>query len=363
MSSQEPPLALSQQIKSIAKTLGFSDTRICGIDLGQHKAKLLDWLEKNYHGKMHYMEKYGDKRYRPENLVPGTKSIIVTRIDYLPSKNNFLEALNTGDSGYISCYATGKDYHKLIRKRLSTLAKTLEKKIGPFNHRAFADSAPVMEKPLAQNAGHGWIGKHTNLINPKAGSFFFLGALYTNLELAHDAPFTQNHCGSCSACIDVCPTKAIVAPYQLDARRCISYLTIELKESIPVEFRSAMGNRIYGCDDCQLVCPWNKFAKITTEKAFLARIQLKTPKLIDLFAWDEATFKQNTEGSAIRRIGHVRWLRNIAIALGNAPKSEVIIKALQSRLDHPSNMLKEHISWALAQHGTIPHRKCNNSRP
>lgn len=345
-----PTDALSAQIKNMASTLGFSDTRITGINLETHKDHFLAWLANNYHGDMHFMAKHGEKRYHPEKLIPGTKSIIVTRLDYLPRQNHFQHTLKNKRLAYVSCYATGRDYHKLMRKRLSRLAQAIQSTLGPFAHRAFVDSGPVLEKPLAQNAGLGWIGKHTNLINPKAGSFFFLGTLLTNLELTHDAPFTNNHCGTCTACIDICPTKAIVAPYTLDAKRCISYLTIEQKGSIPVEFRHAIGNRIYGCDDCQLVCPWNKFAKLTTEQDFLTRTHFNAPTLIELFSWNESTFNQKTEGSAIRRIGHVCWLRNIAVALGNAPSSADVIQALQARLVHPSAMLNEHVRWALAQH-------------
>jgi len=341
---------LSQQIKSWGKELGFQLVGITDIELLKAEQRLHEWLTKQYHGAMNYMAAHGNKRSRPDELVPGTIRIIMTRMDYLPADPSFHEVLNDSKKAFISRYAQGRDYHKLIRKRLSQLAEKITTAVGNFNYRAFADSAPVMEKPLAEKAGLGWQGKHTNLINSKAGSWFFLGSLFTDLPLPVDSPQTQSHCGTCTRCIEICPTQAIIAPYQLDARRCISYLTIELRDSIPVEFRKAIGNRIYGCDDCQLVCPWNKFAKTAGELAFHSNRDLKKPDLVELFAWTETEFLAKTEGSAIRRIGYECWLRNIAVALGNAMTSASVIAALQSRMNDPSALVREHVEWALSQH-------------
>lgn len=341
---------LAAEIKAWGMELGFQQIGITDTDLHLAESRLNTWLKDGMHGEMEYMRRHGSKRTRPDELVPGTTRIIVGRMDYLPADPQFKEVLNNPDKAFISRYAQDKDYHKLIRARLQKLAKRIEEKTGTFNYRAFVDSAPVMEKPLAQKAGLGWIGKHTNLINPKAGSWFFLGSLYTSLPLPVDGSFEKNHCGSCSACIDICPTQAIAAPFQLDARRCISYLTIELKGPIPVEFRKMIGNRIYGCDDCQLVCPWNKFAKVSSEMAFQANRDLKAPNLLDLFSWTEEKFLKKTEGSAIRRIGYEKWLSNIAIALGNAAPSPQIQQALQEKLNYPSELVKEHVRWALEQH-------------
>lgn len=341
---------LAAQIKHWGKELGFQQVGITDIDLSAAEANLTKWLENKYHGEMAYMARHGTKRSRPAELLPNTIRVISVRMDYLPADTKLIETLKDDKRAYVSRYALGADYHKLIRKRLEKLANKIETMIGKMNYRVFADSAPVMEKPLAEKAGLGWIGKHTNLINSKAGSWFFLGEIYTDLPLPIDTPQQTSHCGSCTSCIDVCPTAAIIAPYQLDASRCISYLTIELRDSIPVELRPLMGNRIYGCDDCQLFCPWNKFAKYTEETAFHPRHQLDSAALIELFAWDEKTFLKNTEGSAIRRIGHVCWLRNIAVALGNAASDEKIIAALQSRQQHESALVREHVAWALAQH-------------
>lgn len=340
-------IQLSKNIKEWGKSLGFSDVGICDIDLSEAGSRLNEWLANGHQGEMDYMARHGEMRFKPDVLMPTAKSVIVVRIDYLCSDPQFEEALNDPKTAFISRYAQNRDYHKLIRKRLVKLAKKIESEIGPFQHRATADSAPIMEKPLAEKAGLGWVAKSTNLIHPKAGSYFFLGCLVVDLDLALDQPFDNQHCGSCTRCIDVCPTQAIVAPYQLDASRCISYLTIELRDSIPIEFRKAIGNRIYGCDDCQTCCPWNKFAQTTTEPSFESVRDLKTPDLIELFLWDEETFLQKTEGSAIRRIGHECWLRNIAVALGNAPKTLEVITALESRLDYPSEMVVEHVRWAL----------------
>jgi epoxyqueuosine reductase len=341
---------LAESIKQWGIELGFQQLGITDVDLSAAEPRLQEWLNKNFHGEMDYMQKHGMKRARPAELLPGTVRIISARMDYLPADTRLLETLNNPDVGYISRYALGRDYHKLIRKRLDALAGKIQQIAGKMGYRAFCDSAPVLEKPIAQKAGLGWIGKHTNLINSKAGSWFFLGEIFTDLPLPIDTPSDKSHCGSCTACIEVCPTQAIIAPYQLDARRCISYLTIELRGSIPVEFRPMLGNRIYGCDDCQLFCPWNKFAKYTNEKEFHPRHRLDSRQLIELFAWTEEEFLRYTEGSAIRRIGHECWLRNIAVALGNAPTDEKIISALQTRLQHPSELVREHVEWACAQH-------------
>lgn len=340
---------LADEIRQWSKTLGFQQTGISDIDLSAYEERFLAWLAKHFHGEMHYMTTHGTKRYRPDELIQNTIRVISVRMDYLPPNTDMAKVLQNPSLGYISRYALGRDYHKLIRKRLNQLAQKISERVENAGFRVFADSAPVLEKPLAEKAGLGWIGKHTNLINRHAGSWFFLGEIYTNIPLPIDTP-VKNHCGSCSACIDICPTQAIVGPYQLDARRCISYLTIELRGTIPVELRALMGNRIYGCDDCQLVCPWNRYAKPTDEKDFHPRHHLSSPQLLELFAWSENDFLEKTAGSAIRRIGHECWLRNIAVALGNAPYDKNIIAALQQKLDHPSELVKEHVRWALQQH-------------
>lgn len=341
---------LALQIKNWGSDLGFQQTGITGIDLSAAEARLQAWLEKGFEGSMDWMAKHGSKRTHPEMLHEGTISIISVRMDYLPSTNEDMWAvLHDNNRAYISRYALGRDYHKLMRKRLQQLADKMSQAIGPFGYRVFVDSAPVMEKPIAQNAGLGWAGKHSNIINRDAGSWFFLGEIYTDLALPEDAAHEENHCGTCTSCIEACPTAAIVAPYQVDARRCISYLTIEHPGSIPVEFRPAIGNRIYGCDDCQLVCPWNRFATSSQEQDYQPRYNLDTATLVELFAWDEATFLQNTEGSAIRRIGHERWLRNIAIALGNASTTPSVIEALIKRETDNSEIVREHVQWALQQ--------------
>ncbi len=342
---------IARIIKAKGKSFGFQQIGITDIHLDQAEARLQAWLEKKFHGKMSFMEKHGLRRSRPAELVPQTVRVISARMDYLPPNANIKKTLANSQLAFISRYALGKDYHKLIRKRLNQLMEAIkmEIKMGEANYRVFADSAPVMEKPLAEKAGLGWIGKSTNLINTKAGSWFFLGTIYTDLPLPIDT-LAKEHCGSCHACLDVCPTQAIIAPFQIDARRCISYLTIELRESIPVELRSLMGNRIYGCDDCQLVCPWNKFAKPTMETAFLSRHQLNEITLIELFNWTETDFYQKLEGSAIRRIGYECWLRNIAVALGNATTAPEIINALQNKINHASALVREHVEWAIKQH-------------
>lgn len=341
---------LALDIKSWGKDLGFQHVGISDIDLEDAETHLSDWLAAGCHGNMSYMERHGTKRSRPQELVPGTLRIISVRMDYLP-KNAVAadEILCQETHAYISRYALGRDYHKVLRRRLQRLADRIHSVTGKFGYRAFVDSAPVLEKAIAAKAGLGWIGKHTNLLHRVAGSWFFLGELYTDLPLPVDTPVT-NHCGDCRACLDICPTQAIVAPYQLDARRCISYLTIELRGSIPVELRPLIGNRIYGCDDCQLVCPWNRFARQSNEEDFQPRHGLDAPLLIELFAWSEEEFLQRTEGSSIRRIGYECWLRNIAVALGNAPTDKTVVHALSSRLDHHSALVREHVVWALGRH-------------
>ena len=342
--------ALALQIKQWGKELGFQQVGITDTRLEQDEAWLLNWLGHDYHGDMDYMQRHGSKRSRPQELVPGTLRIISVRLDYWPPQTTDADTqLSDPIRAYLSRYALGRDYHKLVRNRLQKLAKRIEATVGSFGYRAFTDSAPVLEKAIAQKAGLGWIGKHTNLIDDRGGSWFFLGELYTDLPLPVDTPASP-HCGTCEACIDACPTGAIVAPYQLDARRCISYLTIELRGSIPEEFRPLMGNRIYGCDDCQLVCPWNRFAQLTRESDFTPRHELDSTSLIKLFSWDETEFLSKTEGTAIRRIGHVCWLRNIAVALGNAPSSLAVIKALESRQQDASELVREHVDWALKRH-------------
>jgi len=349
-SSDTEMAALKRDVLQWCTELGFQQVGITGIDLQQAEDRLTEWLSAKFHGSMDYMERHGSKRSRPAELVPGTLRVISVRMDYLPEDQAAaIELLDDKSRAYISRYALGRDYHKVLRGRLRALARRIQENIGEFGYRVFVDSAPVLEKALAEKAGIGWIGKHTNVIERETGSWFFLGELYTNLPLPTDTP-EQSHCGTCTACIDVCPTKAIVAPYSLDARRCISYLTIENKESIPVEFRKDIGNRIYGCDDCQLFCPWNKFAKPTGEKDFAPRHGLATAELTDLFSWTEETWLAKTEGSAIRRIGFERWLRNIAVALGNAITTPAVIAALTSRQQDESPMVVEHVEWALAQH-------------
>ena len=344
-------LALKARIGDWARELGFQQLGVSDVDLGTAEARLAAWLDKCFHGEMEYMARHGVKRSRPELLVPGTLRVISVRMDYLNDDAARAQALLDHPSkAYLSRYALGRDYHKVLRGRLKALAARIRAEIGEFGYRVFVDSAPVLEKPLAEKAGLGWIGKHTNLINRDAGSWFFLGELYTDLPLPVDRAAT-GHCGSCRACLDVCPTAAIVAPYELDARRCISYLTIELKGSIPVEFRKVIGNRVYGCDDCQLFCPWNKFAEHSPEDDFSPRHGLDDAALTDLFRWNEATWRDRTEGSAIRRIGYVRWLRNLAIGLGNAETSDDVVAALMERRHHDSALVREHVEWALAQHG------------
>jgi epoxyqueuosine reductase len=342
--------ALTERIKTWSRELGFQQTGIAGIALGEDEAHLRDWLSRGQHGEMDYMARHGDKRSRPDELVPGTLRVISVRMDYGTGDDAAAWAtLEDGERAYVARYALGRDYHKVMRNRLQKLADRIAADIGPFGYRAFVDSAPVLERALARDAGLGWIGKHSCLINKDAGSWFFLGEIYTDLPLPVDAPASA-HCGTCTRCIQVCPTGAIVAPYRVDARRCISYLTIELKESIPEELRPLIGNRVFGCDDCQLACPWNKFAVRSDEADFRVRHGLDQAGLADLFAWDEDQFLQRTEGSAIRRTGYEGWLRNIAVALGNAKTSPQVLAALASRRDHPSALVREHVAWALARH-------------
>ena len=362
------PLApLAERIKSWGLSLGFQQVGITDTELSQAEKSLQQWLDKGYHGTMQFMHKHGLNRTRPDQLVAGTQRVISVRMNYLPqSQQQAKTALTNPIQAYLSRYALGRDYHKVMRRRLQQLADLIEQEVGPFGYRVFVDSAPVMEKALAEKAGLGWIGKHSNLINQQAGSWFFLGELYTDLPLPVDQP-QPAYCGHCRACIDICPTQAIVAPYQVDARRCISYLTIELRESIPLALRPLIGNHIYGCDDCLLICPWNRFARLTDEADFMPRHQLDARHLVELFEWDESTFLKNTEGSAIRRIGHQCWLRNIAVALGNsaapshalspgsgnllnAATRSTIVNALRNRMNDPSGLVREHVEWALERH-------------
>ena len=348
--STEYYASLSQQIKSWGKSLGFQAVGISDLDLTEAESHLTSWLADKNHGSMSYMAKHGIKRTRPALLEPGTLRIISARMDYFPKNaKDPWEVLNDNQQAYISRYSLGRDYHKLLRQRLKKLAEKITTEVGPFGFRVFVDSAPVMEKAIAEKAGLGWIGKHSNLLSREAGSWFFIGEIYVDIPLKIDDKL-NSHCGDCTACIDECPTQAIVSPYRVDARRCISYLTIENKKAIPIEFRRAMGNRIYGCDDCQLVCPWNRFSSNTNEQDFVIRHHLDDIALLELFQWNEETFLKNTEGSAIRRIGYQSWLRNLAVALGNADHSDKIITALQEKYSAANDIAKEHINWALEQH-------------
>ena len=341
--------ALLSEMREWATALGFQQLGVAGIELGADETHLLNWLRQGRHGEMDYMASHGSKRSRPQELVPGTLRVVSVRMDYLPAQARpGFDVLAEPQRAYVARYALGRDYHKLMRTRLQKLANRIAETVGPFGYRAFVDSAPVLERALARDAGLGWIGKHTCLINRDAGSWFFLGELYTDLPLPLDSPASA-HCGTCRRCLDICPTQAIVAPYEVDARRCIAYLTIELRGPIPLELRRAMGNRVFGCDDCQLVCPWNKFATPTVEADFSPRHDLDDATLIELFEWDEAEFLRRTEGSPIRRTGHVGWLRNIAVALGNAPYSAATVAALEQRRHHPAEIVREHVAWALAE--------------
>lgn len=345
---------LAERIRRWGLELGFQQIGIADLDIREDEERLMRWLALGRHGTMEYMHRHGSMRARPNELVPGTVRVISARMDYRsPDARPAADVLENPELGYVSRYALGRDYHKVMRSRLAHLAKKIEAEVSPSSHRAFVDSGPVLEKAFARRAGLGWIGKHTNLINRGAGSWFFLGEILTDIPLPIDTPATD-HCGTCQACIEVCPTKAIVAPYELDATRCISYLTIELRGSIPVEFRKAIGNRIYGCDDCQLFCPWNKFARMSVEPDFATRHALDGASLVSLFDWSEDEFLRRTEGSAIRRIGYECWLRNVAVALGNAPTSATVVQALQAKRDHPSALVREHVEWALQQHANTP---------
>ena len=330
--------------------LGFASVGFADIDLAAAETRLAEWLAAGMHGSMNWLESHGTRRSRPAELLPGTLSVISVATDYLSQPQEELAALlDHPTRAYVSRYALGRDYHKRMRRRLERLAQQLTDAIGPFGYRAFCDSAPVLEKPLAEKAGLGWIGKHTNLIDRRRGSYFFLAELYTDLPLEPDAPATD-HCGSCVRCIDVCPTDAIVAPYVLDARRCISYLTIENKGAIPHIFRKAIGNRVFGCDDCQIFCPWNKFARPTGDADFQPRHGLADAELAELFRWSEADYELRTRGSALRRIGYEGWLRNLAVALGNAKTTTEVVAALSARANDTSELVREHVHWALAQH-------------
>jgi epoxyqueuosine reductase len=341
---------LSTKIKAWGIELGFAQIGICDTDLTVAEAQLKNWLDAGYHGEMSYMQRHADLRAHPEKLVPGTVRVIMGRMNYLPPNPEIKKTLRDKTKGFISRYALGGDYHKLMRKKMAQLAQKIEAEIGPFTNRAFADSAPVMEKPLAIKAGLGWQGKNSLVLNREAGSYFFLGTLYTSLPLPVDTVTAKDECGTCTACMQICPTQAIVQPYVVNASRCISYLTIELRSSIPEEFRPLIGNRIFGCDDCQLCCPWNRFAQETDQKTFHPRHNLESSGLLELFAWTEAEFLERTIGSPIRRIGYDGWLRNIAVALGNAPYSAEIVQALTEKLPGVNNLVAEHITWALQQH-------------
>ncbi len=339
--------ALAQQIHLWASELGFQQCGIVDPNLEQAYEDLQSWLEKNYHGEMSYLAAHEDKRKYPYRLVPGSCRIISVRMDYTPPAFSALQLLKQPDKAYIARYTLGRDYHKTLRKRLTELGKKIHEHMEDLGYRAFVDSAPVMERPIAQQAGIGWTGKHTLILNRQAGSWFFLGELFIDLPLPTDPPVERSHCGKCTACLDICPTNAFPKPYVLDATRCISYLTIEKKGSIPEELRPLIGNRIFGCDDCQLVCPWNRFAKLTKEADFYPRHQLDSASLLTLFKWDEATFLKNTEGSAIRRTGYEGWLRNLAVAIGNSSGGQAAIEELEAKRPLCSEMVIEHIDWAI----------------
>ena len=347
----------TERLRGWARELGFVSFGVADVELSAAAEGLARWLDAGFHGEMDYMARHAALRARPDTLLPGTVRAVMVGIDYAPEDPQWLdrawETLGDGERAYVSRYALGRDYHKVVRARLARLAQRLQEAIGPFGWRAFCDSAPVMEVELARRAGLGWRGKHTLLLSRDGGSMRFLGTLYTDLPLPVDAPVDE-HCGRCSACIEACPTQAIVAPYRLDARRCISYLTIEARGPIPVALREAIGNRVYGCDDCQLACPWNKYAAAASLPDFASRNRLDAASLVELFAWDRADFETRFEGSAIRRIGHERWLRNLAVALGNAPRSAAVVAALRAREHDTSALVAEHVRWALARHGEAP---------
>ncbi|ASG66640.1 tRNA epoxyqueuosine(34) reductase QueG [Idiomarina piscisalsi] len=342
---------LANDIKRWGAELGFQKVGITDLDLSQHEATLQQWLDNGYHGEMDFMERHGMLRARPAELHPGSVRAISVRMNYLPVEAGFAKTLKDGSKGYISRYALGRDYHKLMRKRLKQLGDRIKAEFDGTDFRPFVDSAPIMERPLAEKAGLGWTGKHTLILDRDSGSWFFLGELLINLPLPVDEPVEEG-CGTCTACMTICPTQAIVAPYELDARRCISYLTIELRGAIPEEFRPLIGNRIYGCDDCQLICPWNRYAQLTDEDDFSPRQELHSPQLLELWAWTEQQFLDNLQGSPIRRIGYECWLRNLAVALGNAPSDATIIEALENKTEGVTDMVQEHIDWALERQRT-----------
>ncbi len=350
----EAAATLPAKIKRWAAELGFADAGIAELTLTADVDHLKRWLAEGLHGQMQFLGDNIEKRAHPAGLMANTVSVISVRLDYKPAAAIAEAVLADGEAAYISRYALGRDYHKLVRSRLLKLGAKLTAEIGPHGYRVLADSAPALEKALARNARLGWIGKNTLLLNRHAGSWFFLGELYTDLALPLEpVPLATNHCGSCTACLDVCPTKAFISPYRLDARKCISYLTIEHRGAFPIELRPLMGNRIFGCDDCQLVCPWNRYAQTTVEPDFAPRNGLDSAKLVELFSWDETTWLARTEGMALRRLDHARWLRNIAVALGNAPRSEAVIAALSTQLEHPDDAVREHVAWALVQQRAI----------
>jgi len=341
--------ALAESIKRWGMELGFGQLGVSDVDLSGSEPGLREWLGRGLHGEMRYFERHGLRRARPAELVPGTVRVICARLDYTPPEAHDAQSvLDDARLAYVSRYALGRDYHKVLRARLQRLADRIAAHIGPFGYRVFSDSAPVLEVELATRAGLGWRGKHTLLLHREAGSYFFLGEIYTDLPLPIDSS-QEEHCGTCRRCIDICPTAAIVAPYQLDARRCISYLTIEHPGEIPEELRPLIGNRVYGCDDCQLVCPWNRFARMSTLEDFKVRNGLDRATLIELFSWTEAECATRTEGSPIRRIGYERWLRNLAVGLGNAPADRAVLHALESRADHSSALVRNHVAWAIAR--------------
>jgi len=346
--------ALKGELTARARALGFAALGVAGISIPEDERHLLRWLDQGFHGEMHYMQRHGVRRSRPQELAPGTVRVVSARLDYWPQDARDAQAvLGQGGLAYVSRYALGRDYHKILRQGLRQLALHMQQRIGAFGYRVCVDSAPVLEKAHARDAGLGWIGKHTNLIARDAGSYFFLGEILTDLPLPLDTPASA-HCGTCSACIPACPTAAIVAPYRLDARRCISYLTIEHRSAIPVELRAAIGNRIYGCDDCQLVCPWNKFARAAAHPDMKVRHGLDALSLPAVFRWTAAQFEARMRGSAIYRIGYERWSRNIAVALGNAPRSEDSRRSLEERREDASPLVREHVAWALAQQAPQP---------
>lgn len=344
------PVRLLEDIRLWARELGFQQLGVSDLDVSEHTQRLDEWLARNFHGDMEYMARHRDLRADPADLVPGAIRVLSVRMDYNVDRDRSLAPLNNREHAYISRYARGRDYHKLMRKRLQRLAERIEAAVGTFGYRAFVDSAPVLERTFAEKSGLGWIGKNTMVINKKAGSWFFLGELITDLPLPLDSP-GEYHCGSCHACLDICPTQAFAGPHQLDARKCISYLTIELNGPIPVELRGPMGNRVFGCDDCQLICPWNKFSQPTDEADFKPRHGLDNSELASLFLWTEQQFLERTAGSPLRRTGYQNWLRNLAVGLGNAPTTIPVINALEARRDHPSALVREHVQWALARHG------------